>query len=706
MSTPLAVVDLDLAGTPFDIGYEMVCRRVPPGHGLRLVLWHRDVPLGDVELSEAGWPVTPARLRQLVAQATAGAVGQALFGSGFDPTLPELRASRAAAQPPPASVLARLHDPLGSLASAATGQRAEPFPPTVSVVICTRDRPRQLERALVAVRALSPAPAEVLVIDNAPRSAASRDVVTRQFSEFRYVEEPRAGLSAARNTGVREASGDIIAFTDDDAEVRPTWVARLQDGFTAPDVMAVTGLVLPAAIETVGQIAFETHLGGFGRGFRTQEFDLAFFRGMRSRGVPVWRIGAGANMAIRRSAFELVGEFDERLGAGAAGCSEDSELWYRLLAEGFRCRYEPAAVVIHHHRADLASVNEQAHAYQRGHVAALFLQFAHYGDGGNLRRALVYMPRFYAGRLIAAAFTLDPIVAAEIRGYLAGLARGSLGLRARQAAVGGRRAARGWFLRRNPFPHPYTEGFYFRDKMRAIHRVSPPGPLRRILEVGGGGSGLTALLYPGADVFTVDLDASLARLENPAGPSRFVCADATRLPFRDGSFDAVTFFDVLEHIADDETAVREAQRVLTPGGAMLVTSPNEHWRFPYHRVFRRICPSDAEVMADWGHVRRGYADSDLDGLVGRPALRRASFINPLTVVNHDVAFSRLPGRLKRVLLAALSPVTWLAYAVHRPGWRGTETATAWRSAPPDVVPAPTVAQTARERSTPVGSGGG
>ncbi len=704
MSTPLAVIDLDLA-TPFDIGYEMVLKRVPPNHGLRLVLWHRDVPLGDVELNETGWPVTPARLRQLIAQATAGAVGQALFGSAFDPPLPELRASRATAQPPPATVLARLRDPLGSLASAATGEWAESSEPTVSVVICTRDRPMQLERALVAIRALSPAPAEVLVIDNAPQSTATRDVVTRQFPEFRYVEEPRPGLSAARNRGLHEAGGDIIAFTDDDAEVRPSWVARLRDGFTAPDVMAVTGLVLPAAIETVGQIAFETYLGGFGRGFRAQEFDLAFFRGMRGRGVPVWRIGAGANMAIRRSACDLVGDFNEHLGAGAAGCSEDSELWYRLLAEGFRCRYEPAAVVIHHHRADLASVKQQARAYQRGHVAALFLQFAHYGDGGNLRRALVYMPRVYVGRLIAAPFTRDPLVAAEVRGYLAGVARGALGLRALQPASAGRRASRGWFLRRNPFPHPYTEGFYFRDKMRAIHRVAPPGPLRRILEVGGGGSGLTALLYPGADVFTVDLDASLGRLENRAGPLRFLCADATRLPFRDGAFDAVTFFDVLEHITDDGTAVGEAQRVLTPGGALLVTSPNEHWRFPYYRVFRRICPSDDDVMAEWGHVRRGYGDSDLDGLVGQGALRRASFINPLAVINHDVAFSRLPSRLKRVLLAALSPVIWLAYAVHRPGWRGTETASAWRSAPPDIVPTPRLTQTDREPSTTAGSRG-
>jgi GT2 family glycosyltransferase len=101
-------------------------------------------------------------------------------------------------------------------------------------------------------------------------------------------------------------------------------------------------------------------------------------------------------MAFRRDAFHRVGLFDERLGAGASGCSEDSELWYRLLAEGHRCRYWPSAVVLHHHRADWESLRQQTYSYMRGHVAALFVQFERYGHWGNIYRAFVALPVYLA----------------------------------------------------------------------------------------------------------------------------------------------------------------------------------------------------------------------------------------------------------------------------------------------------------------------
>src|SRR4029453_17415253 len=103
--------------------------------------------------------------------------------------------------------------------------------------------------------------------------------------------------------------------------------------------MALTGLILPSALDTPAQQAFQGDVVGWGWGYRSIDFDSAFFEATKHLGVPVWRVGAGANMAFRREAFDRVGLFDERLGAGASGCSEDSEVWYRLLAEGHRCRY-------------------------------------------------------------------------------------------------------------------------------------------------------------------------------------------------------------------------------------------------------------------------------------------------------------------------------------------------------------------------------
>lgn len=201
--------------------------------------------------------------------------------------------------------------------------------------------------------------------------------------------------------------------------------------------MAVTGLVLPAELGTAAQVVFEEGLGGFGRGCRSVVFDRSFHEQNRPRGVPVWQIGAGANMAVRREAFERVGMFDERLGAGAAGCSEDSELWYRLLAEGWECRYEPSAVVFHHHRRSEAELRAQTRAYLRGHVAALFVQYARSGDRGNLHRAFLALPRHFArralGELGLGARPRLGTYGAEVSGYLEGLRFLPFALRSRKA---------------------------------------------------------------------------------------------------------------------------------------------------------------------------------------------------------------------------------------------------------------------------------
>jgi len=241
-----------------------------------------------------------------------------------------------------------------------------------------------------------------------------------------------------------------------------------------------------------------------------------------------------------------------------------------------------------------------------------------------------------------------------------------------------RKAPRGDFLRRNPFPRPFLDGFFYREKMRAIHRVAPDGPVATVLEIGGGRSGLSAMLYPAARVVNVDLDPALADAPcNRAAAVRFICGDAASLPFADGAFDVVTMFDVIEHVPDDRRAVAEALRVLRRGGALVLSTPNENWRFPYYGALRPVCPSEAAIMAEWGHVRRGYRLAELETLVGARADDRASFITPLTVVGHDIAFSRLPARLRTLLCAAALPLTLLGYATHRPAARGTETAAAW-----------------------------
>jgi len=239
------------------------------------------------------------------------------------------------------------------------------------------------------------------------------------------------------------------------------------------------------------------------------------------------------------------------------------------------------------------------------------------------------------------------------------------------------------FLAANPFPRPLTDGLFYREKMRAIHRVAPdtlraaPGPAM-VLEIGGGRSGVSAMLYPRAHVVTIDIDHAQLLQHPPLRNSSLVCGDACALPFADATFDAVTMFDVLEHIHDDAKAASEALRVTRPEGWVLLSTPNADWHYPYHRFMRRWCPPEARLMAEWGHVRRGYSGATLVKLFGGIAERRSSFINPVTAFFHDVSFSTLRRRWRSLLYAAAAPATAVAYAVHSSATPGTETAFAWR----------------------------
>lgn len=293
----------------------------------------------------------------------------------------------------------------------------------VSVVICTRDRPEELARCLMSFRNQTRSPNQVIVVDNASREGERvRTVVEAAGAD--YIREDRPGLDFARNAGALAASGNIIAYTDDDVALHPRWLERLVAAFDTEDIMAVTGLVLPGELETKAQQIFERHWG-FGRGFQRIDFGQDFFEQHRRHGCPAWEIGAGANMAFRRQVFDLVGLFDERLDVGAAGCSGDSEFWHRILAAGWQCRYAPAAVVFHFHRRSMDGLARQIHAYMSGHVAALLVQYERSREWGNLRRAFLGLPRWYArryvGRMLHGGNTSNLLLGEEIRGAVSGL---------------------------------------------------------------------------------------------------------------------------------------------------------------------------------------------------------------------------------------------------------------------------------------------
>jgi GT2 family glycosyltransferase len=361
------------------------------GRAAYIVFWWRALPLGHQHIPRDALPLQPAQLRNLAIRTITPTVGANALAGGLDAPLSAAPISSSSEKRP-----LRLQQLLDLTCPLSTLEQVQPAKSDlrVSVVICTRDRPQSVNRCLDSLLQCSPQADEIMVVDNCPSCDATHRVV-QQHPQVRYVLEPTPGLDHARNAGIRHSRGQIVAFADDDVTVHPDWVARVADCFVDPQMMAMTGLVLVAELETEAQWLFERYWG-FNRGYRAVIYDLQFFQKLKGWGVPVWQIGAGANMAFRRELFDRVGNFDTRLDVGAAGCSGDSELWYRLLAAGLTCRYEPRAVVFHYHRSDMASLRSQLYYYMRGHTTALLIQFEKHRHWGNLLRLFVWLPFFYA----------------------------------------------------------------------------------------------------------------------------------------------------------------------------------------------------------------------------------------------------------------------------------------------------------------------
>jgi O-antigen biosynthesis protein len=201
-----------------------------------------------------------------------------------------------------------------------------------TVIVCTRNRPRLLDRSLSALSRVAYAPFDVLVVDNAPTNAAAREVAERHGA--RYVVEPVPGLSRARNRGVRASTSDIVAFTDDDCVPDPGWLAALLDPFGDSRVMAVGGQI--RSLNDPGPVPDDQ--SRVVDNATPRWFELTNFGG----------IGDGANMAFRRSVFDGWSGFDERLGLGAIIPGfEEHYAFFSIVERGFRAVRVPTAIVYH-----------------------------------------------------------------------------------------------------------------------------------------------------------------------------------------------------------------------------------------------------------------------------------------------------------------------------------------------------------------------
>ncbi|MBD2081284.1 glycosyltransferase [Leptolyngbya sp. FACHB-17] len=257
------------------------------------------------------------------------------------------------------------------LQMATQQQLTEPTPPVqepISVVVCTRNRTGQLKRCLRSLTALDYPTYEVIVVDNAPSDDSTYQLVKEL--PVRYVREDRPGLDWARNRGLTEARYGIVAFTDDDVQVDRHWLSAIATAFTNPEVMAVSGYVAPAELETLPQFLFEFDYGGMGHGLHRR----LIRRDLLSDRQLLWSssFGIGANMAFRRDLFTRIAPFDPALDVGTpSGGAGDVELFHRLVAQGYTMLYEPNMLVWHTHRRYFSGLKQQI--YDNGRSFGCYL---------------------------------------------------------------------------------------------------------------------------------------------------------------------------------------------------------------------------------------------------------------------------------------------------------------------------------------------
>ena len=214
-------------------------------------------------------------------------------------------------------------------------------PPTISVVICafTPDRLEVLSEAVDSLRAQTRPPHEVvLVIDHAPELL---EEAQGRWPDLRIApNREQQGLSGARNTGVAEASGEVVAFLDDDAIAAPDWLARLAAAYEDPNVLGAGGTVRPRWVE--GKPSWFP-----------PEFDWVIgctHTGMPRELEPVRNL-VGANMSFRREPLVEVGGFSHELGrVGTLPVgAEETDLSIRVHQRWPEAEilYDPAAAVEH-----------------------------------------------------------------------------------------------------------------------------------------------------------------------------------------------------------------------------------------------------------------------------------------------------------------------------------------------------------------------
>lgn len=244
--------------------------------------------------------------------------------------------------------------------------------PSMSVVICARNAESTLDECLRHTCALDYEPFEVIVVDDGSTDATAS--IARKHDGVRLLSIPHAGLAAARNEGLRAATGEIVAYLDSDAYPSAEWLLYLALGFDRPDVVGVGGPSTAAPHDGLGSHQVAAAPGGPVHVLLGDD---------RAEHIP------GCNMAFRKSILEQMGGFDPVFTVAG----DDVDVCWRIIDRGWHIGFHPAAHVWHHRRPGLRAYLRQQLGYGRSEALVEARHPYRFTRTGTARwRGRIYQP--------------------------------------------------------------------------------------------------------------------------------------------------------------------------------------------------------------------------------------------------------------------------------------------------------------------------
>lgn len=244
-----------------------------------------------------------------------------------------------------------------------------PTPPETnirfSVIVCTHNGGGRIASCLNAISDMDGGCFETIVVDDGSDDDTAR-IVAENFPSVRLLSIPPSGLSAARNIGAEAATGEILAYTDDDCEPDREWLVRLGKAFLNSEISAAGGPNLPPPARTPIEAVIRSASGAPSH---------VLLDDTRAEHLP------GCNIAVRREVFRSVGGFDPVFRTAG----DDVDFCWRLSDAGHRLAFVPGAFVWHWRRPSIRDFLKQQTGYGKAEKLLLAKHPVRFGKNGDAR---------------------------------------------------------------------------------------------------------------------------------------------------------------------------------------------------------------------------------------------------------------------------------------------------------------------------------